>query len=345
MDNNLKPFKEWLLATRTPSSGEDGDSHEEDRQVEAFPVINFSRPLPRQGTRLVTDVLSPYITLEKVTPAYWRATLSDPPLNPMNSRFFSDYFALIDRIEQDPDVKVVVFDSSSPDFFMGDFDLGPFLSSSSPSSPPPAGSIAGQNLQQLRQQWWPNALRLAHAPVLTIASIRGRCRGGGASFAATLDVRLASRERCVLSHPELGLPGANPGLGALEILPGLVGRSRAMEIVLGADDFDADTAERYGWVNRAVPDAQLTAVVDRLARRVAAWDKPVIARTKALVNRRCVGNPGAEEWLESFDAFVDGVQHSPESHRRMARAFDLGLHSYGELELNLGRHLPTLLER
>jgi len=108
------------------------------------------------------------------------------------------------------------------------------------------------------------ATRLAKSGVLSIAVIRGRVRGGGSEFTLGCDIRFASREKAIFGQPEIGT-GLIPGGGALERLPMLVGRSRALEIVLGANDFDADTAERYGWINRAIPDAELDAFVGTLS--------------------------------------------------------------------------------
>ena len=123
--------------------------------------------------------------------------------------------------------------------------------------------------------WMETALRLSKVPVVSIASIRGRARGMGSEFALACDLRFASLERAVLGQPEVGV-GLVPGGGGMERLPLLVGRARALEIVLGAGDFDADTAERYGWINRALPDAAFDRFVDDLARRIASFDKQAL---------------------------------------------------------------------
>src|SRR5260221_13638983 len=127
---------------------------------------------------------------------------------------------------------------------------------------------------------------------VSIAIIRGGARGGGSELAMACDLRFASREKAIFGQPEVGF-GLIPGGGALERLPLLVGRSRALEVVLGADDFDADTAERYGWINRAIPDADLDAFVAQFVRRVLSFDKRALAAAKAIVNAAGLPDPAA----------------------------------------------------
>src|SRR6185295_13368478 len=149
-----------------------------------------------------------------------------------------------------------------------------------------------------------------------IASIRGRTRGGGAELALAMDMRFASLEKAVFGQPEVGA-GVLPGGGALERLPLLTGRARALEIVLGSDDYDAATAERYGWINRALPDAELDAHVDRLARRIASFDREALAETKRLVNRRTLPDPA--DLRETQDVFLGAAPRWPSARERRAR--------------------------
>jgi enoyl-CoA hydratase/carnithine racemase len=125
---------------------------------------------------------------------------------------------------------------------------------------------------------------VTHLPIITIASIRGRTRGIGAEFVEGLDIRFGSREKMILGQPEVGA-ALIPGSGGTVYLPLLVGRARALEIIACSDDYDADTAERYGWINRAIPDTELDAFVDRFARRIASFEKKVLTEAKRLVNR------------------------------------------------------------
>ncbi|KAI0433895.1 ClpP/crotonase-like domain-containing protein [Xylaria sp. FL1042] len=228
------------------------------------------------------SVLGSSIITTKVTPSYWRATLSSPPFNLMDNAYFEAFYALVDDIAADPDVKVVVFNSSVEDFFVAHFDI------LNPVSPDLTGN------------YWGNVTRLANLPVLTVAAIQGIARGGGAELAAALDVRFASKEKAIFGQPEVGI-GVFPAGGGMRLLPRLVGRGRAMEIILGADDFDADTAALYGWINRAIPDDQFDEFIDTFARRVAGWDRYAIGHAKSIINLS--GFPTSEEVLTDFAAF------------------------------------------
>ena len=156
---------------------------------------------------------------------------------------------------------------------------------------------------------------------LSIAIIRGRARGGGSEFAMACDVRFASREKAIFGQPEVGF-GLIPGGGALERLPLLVGRSRAIEIVLGADDFDADMAERYGWINRAIPDADLDGFVANFVRRVLSFDSQALSTAKAILNHTGLPN---EVQLRSTQASFGATLRWPEALQRMAKSRERGL--------------------
>jgi enoyl-CoA hydratase/carnithine racemase len=170
------------------------------------------------------------ITTDKTTPGYWRVTLNNPPINAIDDRMYDEVFDLVQEIESEPSLKVVTFESANPDFFIAHY------------------STAAPRSRFGTPRWIDAATRLAQSVVLSIAVIRGRVRGGGSEFTLACDVRFASRERAIFGQPEVGT-GLIPGGGALQRLPLLVGRPRAIEIILGADDFDAETAERYGWIN------------------------------------------------------------------------------------------------
>jgi enoyl-CoA hydratase/carnithine racemase len=179
-------------------------------------------------------------------------------------------------------------------------------------------------------------LRLQRAPFVTVGVLRGRARGVGSEFLLALDVRFASRERAILSQIEVGC-GLIPGGGGLERLPVLIGRARALEVIIGGDDFDADTAERYGWVNRALPDAELDAFVDRFARRLASFERPAIAAAKAAINR-LLGLPGPAETVASQNTFFQ-LAAAPAAQARIGELLQRGLQQPGDLELRLGEHL------
>jgi len=256
--------------------------------------------------------------------AYWRVTLDNPPINLFDPEMLEELRILVDDLERDREVKVVVFDSAVPEFFMAHLDVarvGEFSLAPGPTGLPP----------------WPDAAaRLERAPFVTVGLVRGRARGVGSEFLQALDVRFASREKAVLGQLEVGT-GLFPGGGGLERLPRMIGRGRAIEVVIGADDFDADTAERYGWVNRAIPDAELDAFVERFALRVASFDRRAIAVAKEIINRR-TGLPEPAELAETQARFLEAVAF-PETQARLASLFQRGFQQHGDLELRLGDHL------
>jgi len=261
------------------------------------------------------------IQLTSVVPGYYRAVISNPPINLADPEFFYDLRTVLDTLDADVQARAVVFESATPDYFIAHFDV--IKGQDADHSPGPTGLPL-----------WPDlTTRLAEAPYVSIASIRGRARGVGSEFLLACDLRFASRELAVLGQPEVGL-GLFPGGGGTERLPALVGRARALEIILGCEDFDADTAERYGYVNRAVADDQLDAFVDRLARRIASFDSAALAQGKARVNHSSPLPAGADLVASQDDFFAaftwEGTQ------RRLARLFELGLQQPGDVEQRLG---------
>jgi len=224
-------------------------------------------------------------------------------------------------IGADPSVKVVVFQSANPDFFVAHLDV-----SKAVKSPEVLGL------------WRDFVLRLTSAPVVSIDKIRGRTRGIGNEFVLACDMRFASRQKAVFGNPEVGV-GLIPGGGALEWLPRLVGRSRALEIVLSADDFDADVAERYGWVNRTLGDDELDSFVDTLVRRLASFDREVLAAAKMQINR--FGTPTASE-LQSSNDMIFPMLTWPSAQSRRPKLRGIGYGIPSDFELNFGRHLPAL---
>ena len=224
-------------------------------------------------------------------------------------------------LKADPYVKVVVFQSANPDFFIAHLDV----------------AKAAEQPEALAL-WRDFVLRLSSTPVVSIAKIRGRTRGIGNEFALACDMRFASRQSALFGNPEVGV-GLIPGGGALEWLPRLVGRSRAIEIVLSGDDFDADVAERYGWVNRTLDDHDLDSFVDGLVLRLASFDNEVLAAAKAQLNR--FGTPTATELRSSTEMFFSALaQPSAQARRVKVRGMGYGVRS--DFELNFGTRLPAL---
>ena len=223
-------------------------------------------------------------------------------------------------IETDPTVKVVVFQSANPYFFTAHLDV----------------AKAAERPEALGL-WRDFVLRLSSTPVVSIAKVRGRTRGIGNEFVLACDMRFASRQSALFGQPEIGV-GLVPGGGALEWLPRVVGRSRALEIVLSGDDFDADIAERYGWVNRAVDDGDLDSFVDALVRRLASFDRETLAAAKGQINR--FGMPTAAELQSSNDLFFP-LLTLPGAQARRAKVRTIGYGVPSDFELNFGRYLPS----
>ena len=259
---------------------------------------------------------------------YWRVTFDNPPINLFDPDVFAALRVLLDRAESDEDVRVLVFDSADPDYYISHLDVDRV---SEVPEIPGAANLAGQ--------WHHFVTRLACSPVLSIALIRGRVRGIGTEFVLACDMRFASAETAILAQPEVGF-GVVPGGGGLDWLPRLAGRSRALEIITGAQDFDASTAERYGWINRALPDRELDGFVDELATRIGGFERRALATAKRLVNQRS-GPPGEGELLQSFTTILEAITW-PEAHARMAAMREKGWGQRTEAELNHPYHLGSL---
>jgi enoyl-CoA hydratase/carnithine racemase len=268
------------------------------------------------------------IHLERRLPSYWRVTFDHPPLNIFGPETIPQLDKIITALETDPEVKVVVFDSAVDGFFLTHYDFSAPLEESTRIPPGPTG------LQAL-----PDMLaRLSRAPVASIVSIRGRATGVGSELALASDMRFASREKAILSQWEVGA-GLVPGGGPMARLPRLIGRGRALEVLLGADDVNGELAERYGYVNRSLPDAELDNFVDALAVRIASFDKQAIAETKRLVNVASL--PSDAELAPEWDAFLASVQR-PASQNRIQKLLERGFHRAGDVENRLGFHVGQL---
>jgi enoyl-CoA hydratase/carnithine racemase len=258
---------------------------------------------------------------DRTDPDRWTITFSNPPINMFVPTTIVELGALMTDLEADPSVKVVVFQSANPDFFIAHLDV----------------SKAAERPEVLGL-WRDLVLRLSSMPVVSIAKIRGRTRGIGNEFVLACDMRFASRQSALFGNPEIGV-GLVPGGGALEWLPRLVGHSRALEIVLSGDDFDAGIAERYGWVNRTLDDDGLDSFVDALVRRLASFDREALGAAKAQVNR--FGTPTASELQSSTEMFFSALTW-PGQRARRARIRTMGYGVPGDFELNFGKHLPAL---
>src|ERR1700723_3085090 len=209
------------------------------------------------------------IRLDRRSSAYWRVTIDNPPINVMGPEMVRQFQEVINAIEADEQVRVVVFDSAVDDYFLNHSD---FLAKLEDLTAMPAGPTGLPP--------WPDFLvRLTRVPVVSIALIRGRATGNGSEITLACDMSFASREKAIFSQWEVGV-GLVPGGGPMARLPRLIGRNRALEVLMSSEDIRADRAEAYGYINRALPDAELDAFVEALATRIAKFDKWPIAQPK-----------------------------------------------------------------
>ena len=253
---------------------------------------------------------------------YCRVTFDHPPINTITAMTVAELGELVGLIEEDPDLKVVVFESANPDFYLAHYDVENDPAKSAALGVGPTGLPA----------WNDDLVRLARAPVVSIASIRGRARGAGSEFVLACDLRFGSRENTVLGQFEVGI-GVIPGGGPMARLARLVGRGRALEILLVADDLDGPRAEPYGYVNRLIADAELDDEVDAVASRLARFDREAIARTKSYVDQ--VTLPPDSELGPPLDDFRE-LFGRPAQQAQWARLQDLGLNTDSDFERSLG---------
>jgi len=263
------------------------------------------------------------------TSAYWRVVFDSPPFNIVDAAMFGGLQDVLARMDASANLRVVVFESANPEFYLSHFDLtgrtGNITTAVGPSGLP----ILIDTF-----------VRLTKSPVVSIAKIRGCARGVSSEFVLACDMRFASLQSTRLGQPEVGV-GLHPGGGGTERLPHLVGRGRALEIILGASDFDGETAARYGYVNRALPEAELDGFVDVLARRIASFDRRAIAAAKKLVNQ--VSLPPADRLLEALTSFQTALTW-PEAQQRIQALLERGLQREVDFENRWPAGLGTLLE-
>ena len=256
------------------------------------------------------------------TDRLWRVTFDSPPINLVTPETLVELPKLIDEMEAASTLRVVVFESANPDYFLNHYDT----------------SRVAETPKDLGVTGYPlvidTSTRLSRLPVVTIAKIRGRVRGVGNELTQAMDMRFASG-RAWFGQPETA-NGNLPGAGGLEHLPRLLGRARALEVALSSDDYPGELAERYGWVNRTVDDGHLDGLVDTLARRIASFDKESIAAVKQQVNRYTL--PSAEDIKSSYDIYFDSFDW-PGSKRRLPAALAAGRNQAGDYEARLGYHL------
>ena len=256
------------------------------------------------------------------------AEIDAPPMNLLGPDLVRNLVSLIRLAEADDSLNVVVFKSADPDYFISHGDLTRVAEYRAE-----AAVLTGEaSIASLFHY-------LSASRLVTIAQIEGRVRGGGSEFVLACDMRFAARERAVFGQFEPAF-GQIPGGGAAQNLTRLMGRARALEVLLSADDYDANLAERYGWINRALPADELADFVTTLAHRVGAFPAAGNATVKDRVN--AISLAPLEDFRRDSDLFAERVQ-SAETQRLIGRAMEQGLQTR-DAEMNLARILGRLGE-
>jgi len=257
------------------------------------------------------------------------ANLDAPPLNLIGPELVRDLVDLMDELDRSEDIAVVVFSSADSEFFIPHVDITKvpqYTKEAARISGSASGSLGGlfRRLSELRQ--------------VTIAQIEGLARGAGSEFALACDMRFASREKAVFGQIEAGF-GAVPGAGGVQHLTRLLGRGRAMEVLLSSNDYDADLAERYGWINRALPQVELGPFVTSLATRIAKFPPAGIAAIKKRVND--IALPALADVRMDAALFQQTIRE-PRAQARTKELLDGGLQTKGYLERKFGEALGQL---
>jgi enoyl-CoA hydratase/carnithine racemase len=248
-------------------------------------------------------------------------TIDNPPINLLTLELAAELVRLGGEILADDAVKVTVFDSANPDFFIAHFDVNVLAFLGGERLPPnPELNDLVKATEIFRRM-----------PKVSMAKIEGRARGGGSEFVLGLDMRFGAIGKAILGQPEVGV-GIIPGGGGTQRLPRLMGQARALEVVLGCGDFDAETAERYGYINRAFPPDELTPFVEDLAYRIASFPAEAISLGKKSVQN--VGEMSVAEGLwEETNLFIESIRSEP-AQARMKKFMELGGQTR-EVELDL----------
>jgi enoyl-CoA hydratase/carnithine racemase len=257
------------------------------------------------------------------------AAISAPPMNLLGPELVRDLVSLIQRAEADDAARVLVFKSADPDYFISHVDLTRITEYRAE-----AAKLTGEPSIALLFRY------LSASRLVSIAQIEGRVRAAGSEFVLGCDMRFAARESAIFCQFEPAF-GQIPGGGAAQHLTRLMGRARALEVMLSADDYDAELAERYGWINRAMPADELEQFVSSLAHRIAKFPAAAHAVVKDRVN--AIALAPVEDFRRDSDLFGEGVR-APEAQSRIAAAMKQGLQTR-DAELSLARMLGNLPDR
>ena len=254
--------------------------------------------------------------------------INAPPMNLLWPELVRDLVSLIQQAEADNTCRVIVFKSADPDYFISHVDVNRIKEYRQE-----AAKLIGEASIALLFR------HLSASRLVTIAQIEGRVRAAGSEFVLACDMRFAARESAIFSQPETGL-GAMPGAGGIQHLTRLMGRARALEVMLSADDYDADLAERYGWINRALPVATLGEFVRSLAHRIANFPAGGQATVKERANTITLAP--VEDFRRDSDLFGES-SHNREAQKRIQAAMTRGFQTR-DVEMSLGRMLGELAD-
>ncbi len=256
------------------------------------------------------------------------AKITAPPMNLLGPELVRDLVSLIQHAETCEAVRVLVFSSADPDYFISHVDVTRIKEYRQE-----AAKLVGEASIGLLFR------HLSASRIVTIAQIEGRVRGAGSEFVLACDMRFAARESAIFGQPEAAL-GSSPGAGGIQHLARLMGRARALEVILSAQDYDAELAERYGWINRAMPAAALGEFVRSLAHRIAGFPAAGLATVKQRVN--AIALAAVEDFRRDSDLFGEAAR-SPEAQARTQAAMKHGFQTR-EAEMDLARMLGELTD-
>jgi len=290
----------------------------------SFNGAQAQQTAPAESPKAAQTTAQSTIRMERLSAAIAKVHFSNAPINFIVPDTIAGLNEAVKSLSKDEQVKVVIFVSDTKGYFYNHFDTNQF----------PA--FLGQHGAGNRPLWVELITNLSNAPFVSIASIRGRTQGGGNELALAFDLRYASKEKAIFDQPEVGI-GLFPGGGGTDMLAQLAGRDRALEAFLSSDDYSAELAEKYGWVTRALPDAQLDGFVDRLADRLASFDKTALVTTKQRINEMVF--PKEAERMASYSAFTKslawpGLQQRLPVFGKLYQ--EVGLE---EVESNMGRYV------
>jgi enoyl-CoA hydratase/carnithine racemase len=252
--------------------------------------------------------------------------LAAPPMNLLGPELVRDLVSLIARAETDDNVQILVFKSADPNYFISHVDITRVAEYRNETV-----KLAGEPSLGLLFR------HLSASRLVTIAQIEGRVRGAGNEFVLACDMRFAARESAIFSHPEVAF-GLIPGAGGIQHLTRLMGRGRALEVMLSAEDYNAELAEHYGWINRALPAEALGEFVRTLAHRIAKF--PTAARRTLKERINAIALAAADDFRRDSDLFGELVR-SPEAQSRTQAAMKRGFQT-PDAELKLSDMLTEL---